>query len=157
MKTTRPSQLPITPKQWSGLFTSAAVIFLLITLAGCHAKKEASAVETSPAPPSSTQHVTAAEAEKLVAKKKATVLDVRTPDEFASGHITGAINIDFNAADFEQKIAALDKATPYLVHCHSGRRSQQALPLLQKQEFQSLYHLDGGIQAWEQAGLPIEK
>lgn len=149
------SHLSNTPNRRRDFSVSVAAIALLITFSGCHAKNESATVETSPA--SSTQHVNAAEAQKLVAEKNTTVLDVRTPDEFASGHIAGAINIDFHAADFEQKVAALNKATPYLVHCASGRRSEQALPVLQKEGLQTLYHLDGGIQAWEQAGLPIEK
>jgi phage shock protein E len=146
-----------TPARRRNFSISVAAIALMITFGGCHAKKEPAAAETPAVPPGSTQHVNAGEAQKLVEEKKAKVLDVRTPDEFASGHIAGAINIDFHGTDFEQKIAALDKATPYLVHCHSGRRSQEALPVLQKEGLKYLYHLDGGIEAWEQAGLPVEK
>jgi rhodanese-related sulfurtransferase len=134
----------------------AAAIALLVAVTGCPARKE----PAGSAPPlvnAWAQHVNTTEAQKIVAEKKALVLDVRTPDEFASGHIPGAINIDFRAGDFEQKIAALDKTASYLVHCASGNRSRQSLPLFEKQGFQHLYHLDGGLHAWENAGLPVEK
>ena len=107
--------------------------------------------------PAAAEHVSPTEAQKLIGEKEVRVLDVRTPEEFAAGHIAGAVNIDFLARDFEQKIAALDKTPRYVVHCASGNRSGKALPLLQKHGFERLYHLDGGFIAWEKAGLPMEK
>jgi rhodanese-related sulfurtransferase len=103
------------------------------------------------------QHVDAKQAQKLVADKKVVVLDIRTPGEFNKGRIAGAKNIDFQAPDFEQRIEGLDKSKNYLVHCASGGRSTHSLPVFKKHEFQSVYHLDGGIKAWEKAGLPLEK
>lgn len=108
-------------------------------------------------PASAIQHVDAKQAQKLVADKKVVVLDIRTPGEFNKGRIAGAKNIDFLAPDFEQRIEGLDKTKSYLVHCASGGRSTHSLPLFKKHEFQSVYHLDGGIKAWEKAGLPLEK
>jgi len=102
-------------------------------------------------------HVNPAEAQKLIAGKKVVVLDVRTPKEFAGGHIAGATNINFHSADFAKAITGLDTNRVCLVHCAVGGRSTQALPQLEKLQFQSLYHLDGGIKAWEKAGLPVEK
>jgi rhodanese-related sulfurtransferase len=55
-----------------------------------------------------------------------TIIDVRTPAEYAAGHIAGAQNIDYEAADFGTRIEALDKAAPYVVYCRSGRRSALA-------------------------------
>jgi rhodanese-related sulfurtransferase len=103
------------------------------------------------------QHVDASQAQKLIADKKVVVLDIRTPGEFNKGRIGGAKNIDFLAPDFEQRIDELDKTKTYLVHCASGGRSTRSLALFKKHEFQSVYHLDGGIKAWEKAGLPVEK
>ena len=103
------------------------------------------------------QHVDARQAQSLVAEKKVVVLDIRTPGEFSKGRIAGAKNIDFQASDFEQRIEQLDKAKSYLVHCASGGRSSHSLDLFRKHQFQSIYHLDGGIKAWEKAGLPVEK
>jgi rhodanese-related sulfurtransferase len=129
------------------LLTLIAVLGSLIPFGIGHAQEQPPAVE----------HVSATEAQKLVADKEVRVLDVRTPAEFAAGHIAGAVNVDFRAPDFEEKIAKLDKTPRYVVHCSSGNRSEKALPLLQKHGFQSIYHLDGGFIAWEKAGLPMEK
>lgn len=102
-------------------------------------------------------HVDPAAAEKLIKEGKVTVLDVRTPDEFKEGRIAGAKNIDFTENDFEKKVSELDKSKTYLVHCGSGRRSTSALEIFQKLGFQSIYHLDGGLKAWQAASKPVEK
>ena len=128
-------------------FLTAVAALFLIAFSSGHAQEKPGAVE----------HVTPAEAQKLIGEKEVRVLDLRTPEEFATGHIAGAVNIDFRAPDFEQKIASLEKQPRYVVHCSSGNRSAKALPLLQKHGFEHLYHLDGGFIAWEKAGLPMEK
>jgi rhodanese-related sulfurtransferase len=102
-------------------------------------------------------HVNPAQAQKLIAAKKVVVLDVRTPKEFAAGHIAGATNINFQSADFAKTITGLATNQAYLVHCAVGGRSTQALPKLEQLQLQSIYHLDGGIKAWEKAGLPVVK
>lgn len=112
---------------------------------------------SSKPPEPSIQHVDAKQAQKLIEDKKVITLDIRTPDEFNRGKIAGAKNIDFQAPDFEQRIDALDKSKSYLVHCASGGRSTRSLALFEQHQFQSIYHLDGGIKAWEKAGLPVEK
>ena len=94
---------------------------------------------------------------KLIAEKKATVLDIRTPEEFSAGHIPGAVNIDFLEGDFAKKIAALDKGKTYVVHCGAGSRSGRALPAFLEQKFPSLLHLQAGFKGWESAGKPVEK
>ena len=113
----------------------------------------------APAQPGETvvKHVDAAQAKKLVDAKTVVVLDVRTPEEFKAGAVPGAVNIDFKAADFEQRLAALDPSKTYLVHCASGNRSKQSLPVFKKLKFPVLYHLDGGFKAWSDAGLPVAK
>jgi rhodanese-related sulfurtransferase len=83
------------------------------------------------------------------------VLDVRTPEEFATGHLAGARNVDFRAADFTTRIAALDRATTYAVYCHSGNRSGQALQAMTGTGFTHLADLTGGITAWSAAGKPL--
>ena len=102
-------------------------------------------------------HVDPAGAEKLIQEGKVAVLDVRTADEYKEGHIAGAKNIDFTESDFEKQAGELDKSKPLLVHCGSGRRSTSSLEILQKLGFQHLYHLDGGLKAWQAAGKPTEK
>lgn len=82
-------------------------------------------------------------------------LDVRTADEFAAGHLSGATNLDFRAADFEQRLSALDRAATYLVYCHSGNRSGQATALMRSLGFGHVYDVQGGTIALEQAGVPL--
>jgi len=83
------------------------------------------------------------------------ILDVRTPEEFAAGHIAGAQNIDFYAPDFEQQLAQLDKTKTYFVYCRSGNRSGQTIPIMKKLGFQYVYELRGGIAQWARQGLPL--
>lgn len=83
------------------------------------------------------------------------VLDVRTPEEFAEGHLEGAVLVDFYAADFAEQLAALDTDVPYLVYCRSGNRSGQALGVMEQLGFASAVDVDGGIVAWAGAGLPV--
>ena len=94
---------------------------------------------------------------QMAADKHNVILDVRTPGEFNAGHIPGALNLDVNAADFQEKSAALDKNKVYLVHCASGIRSVRACQQLSRLEFPKLYNLPGGFKAWVKAGKPVEK
>jgi rhodanese-related sulfurtransferase len=85
------------------------------------------------------------------------ILDIRTPEEFAAGRIAGAINIDYYASDFEAQLSELDLDVPYIMYCNSGNRSGNALPLMDSIGFTEVYELDGGIQAWFNAGNAIEQ
>lgn len=85
------------------------------------------------------------------------VLDVRTPKEFAAGHIPGAVNMDVNAPDFEKRVGALDKNETYLVHCAGGVRSARACGKLAQMEFKRLLDLAPGFQGWLKAGKTVEK
>ena len=101
----------------------------------------------------------AAEAQELLDDAPAglVVLDIRTPDEFAEGHIGGSSNLDFYEPDFAASLDALDKDLPYFVYCRSGNRSSQALETMKDLGFTEVYELDGGIITWAEAGLPIEQ
>jgi rhodanese-related sulfurtransferase len=85
------------------------------------------------------------------------VLDVRTPEEFATGHLEGAINVDYRSPEFASGLAELNRDTTYLVHCASGGRSTAALEILQQRGFASVVHLDGGLNAWKAAQKPVVK
>ncbi len=63
--------------------------------------------------------------ESMAATPDAVLLDVRTPGEVEEGAIPGAVNIDYNAPDFSEKISALDKTKPYYVYCMGGGRGQR--------------------------------
>ncbi len=104
------------------------------------------------------RHVDAAGAAKLLKKDdKVVVIDVRTPGEFAEGHIADARNIDFNSPDFAAELGKLDRSKTYLVHCAAGGRSTRSLAAFKKLGFQSVVHLDGGFSGWAKAGKPVKK
>jgi thioredoxin len=83
------------------------------------------------------------------------ILDVRTPAEYAGGHIQDAINIDWNNGDFEQKTSSLDKKKTIMVYCLSGGRSAAAASYLRSAGYFNVLELDGGMMAWRAANLPI--
>ena len=80
------------------------------------------------------------------------VVDVRTPAEYAAGHIDGAINLDVEAPTFDAQMTKLDKATTYAVYCHSGRRSGIATGKMGDAGFAKVYNLEGGISDLASAG-----
>ncbi len=95
---------------------------------------------------------------KAAKQKQAMVIDVRTAEEFTSGHVAEAVNQDFyQTAAFKQYLEGLDKNKPYLIYCRTGHRSGQVLEMMKEMGFTSVTNLDGGINAWQQAGLPIVK
>ena len=63
---------------------------------------------------------------EVIENDEVQIIDTRTPAEFSEGHIPGAVNIDIDGADFEAKVAALDKSRPVAVYCRGGRRSKEA-------------------------------
>ena len=73
-----------------------------------------------------------------------TIIDIRTPQEYSSGHIDGAINIDFYATDFAQQLEKLDKVATYSIYCRSGSRSGKALDIMKNLGFTDVADLQGG-------------
>jgi rhodanese-related sulfurtransferase len=82
-----------------------------------------------------------------------TVIDVRTPAETADGTVAGAVNIDFQAPDFRERVAELDRAGSYLVYCRSGNRSAQAAAVMADLGFTDVVD-GGGFGALVAAGAP---
>ena len=95
----------------------------------------------------------AAFAEKIAATQNAQILDVRTPEEYTSGHIDNAANINWNGNDFVVKATTFDKTKPIFVYCKSGGRSKQAVVKLEELGFASIYELQGGMLKWDAAGF----
>ena len=85
------------------------------------------------------------------------VIDVRTPQEFYSGHIEDATNIDFYADDFLGKLKILRKDVPIYVYCRSGGRSSSAANKMEKLGFTKVYNLLGGIGSWQSEGYKTIK
>lgn len=110
---------------------------------------------------SGTEGVTRLNPDEFEAKLKSLedvlLIDVRTPEEFAEGHIQGALLINFYDSNFEEKLSSLPKNQPVMVYCRSGNRSMQAVPSLQKLGFKDIFELYGGMNAWSSAKKPIKK
>lgn len=110
-------------------------------------------------PPMTSENVTVEQAKALITKNKDNpnfvILDVRTPDEFKSGHLADAINIDFYGADFKTYLDQLDKNKTYLVYCRTGVRSTNSVNIMLSMKFTRLYNMTGGITAWTGAKLPV--
>ncbi len=117
-----------------------AVFSLLIV--GCKQAKENDAVEV----------ITVEEMDSLLEMGNVKLIDVRTPDEYAKGHIEGAINIDFRNKDFENLISKVDKSKPVAVYCGRGGRSGKCSAYMKKAGFTKIYDLDGGITEWKFKG-----
>ena len=137
-------------------------VALSMGLTGCSGGAGDSAPEASEdvaaAPMSSVRDVTAAEAGDLIAQDSSLiVLDVRTPEEFAAGHVDGAINLNVMSEDFTEQLAQLDPAKTYVLHCKSGGRSAKALEVLKGQNFESIVHMTDGFDGWAAAGLEVSQ
>lgn len=83
------------------------------------------------------------------------VIDVRTPEEFASGHVANAVNMNVEGGNFEQEISALDKSKTYALYCRSGRRSANAAGIMSGAGFTSVITLDGGAADLANAGIQL--
>jgi rhodanese-related sulfurtransferase len=83
------------------------------------------------------------------------VLDVRTPEEFKEGHIEGAVNVNFNSKAFREEIGRLDRQKTYLVYCRTGRRSKEAVRIMQDLGFTHLVLFEGDIVGWKAEKLPL--
>lgn len=144
----------MTPTVRRVVTTSAAVLALGLSAAGCSGSPEVSATagSTASVAPAPAATLDASEFAAALKRPGTTVVDVRTPAEFAQGHLPGAVNLDVSSPDFTQRLEALDVAAPYAVYCHSGNRSAAALAQMSALGFTAAYHLGGGVSAWTDAG-----
>jgi rhodanese-related sulfurtransferase len=119
-----------------------ALIGSILLLAGC--SSSSSAIDLS-----------VSEFSSKAAEAGVITLDVRTPGEYAEGHLEGARLIDFQSGNFENEISTLDKNATYAVYCRSGNRSSQAVKVMHDAGFHNVYNLNGGVIDWANAGLPL--
>jgi rhodanese-related sulfurtransferase len=82
------------------------------------------------------------------------VIDVRTPEEYASGHIPGAVNVPFDQV--AQRIAEVDGSHGVVLYCMVGPRARKGESALLAAGYEKVFHLEGGLAAWQAAGLPVE-
>jgi thioredoxin 1 len=92
--------------------------------------------------------------QKIKDLPSAPIVDVRTPEEFAKGHLQNARNFDWNGNNFDKEISDLDKSKPVFVYCLSGGRSSSAANQMRSSGFKEVYELQGGIMKWRGANLP---
>lgn len=96
--------------------------------------------------------ISAADFEAKIKNQKAQLIDVRTPAEFAAGHLKNARNINYAADNFPEEMAKLDKTKAVYIYCAAGGRSGKAVPVLTQIGFKEVFDLEGGITAWKSAG-----
>ncbi len=101
--------------------------------------------------------INAARATELINREDALVVDVRDPGEYGAGHILGAKNVPLARIDDGARDLAKKKDRPLILYCDGTDRSGKAAAALKRQGFTRVANLSGGIGAWRQAGLPVEK
>lgn len=127
---------------------------LVVGLSSCSGSSTAS-VASTPAPAQGLERVSPSVASVVVNELAPVIIDVRTPAEYAEGHIDSAKLIDLSAADFVEQIDALDRSATYFVYCRSGNRSATATSAMLQMGFTSIFELDGGVLSWTAQGLPL--
>jgi len=85
------------------------------------------------------------------------IIDVRTPEEYAGGHIEKAINLDYYSETFADELNQLDKEKTYLIYSRTDQRSGEALDMMAELGFREVYNMLGGIERWEEMKLPTVK
>jgi len=141
----------------------AVVLTAGISIAACGGSDTSSPVGSVDAPQAPTADAVGirvvgaqqAAATIAAAPSDLVILDVRTPEEFAEGHIEGAVLLDFYREDFADELASFDPDVPYVLYCRSGNRSSGARAIMSELGFRSVEDVDGGIVGWQQAGLPV--
>ncbi|MEH6502734.1 MAG: rhodanese-like domain-containing protein [Cycloclasticus sp.] len=101
--------------------------------------------------------VTVAEAIDLINREEAVIVDTRNQAEFDSGHITDAILIPLpEIKESDEKLKKYE-GKPLLFYCKTGARSDEACKILNKQGINNIYALNGGVQSWQEADMPLVK
>ncbi|MGH7792407.1 MAG: rhodanese-like domain-containing protein [Thermodesulfobacteriota bacterium] len=104
------------------------------------------------------KNITPDEAHVLIEKNRNNpdfvILDVRTPEEFAEGHIEKAVNLNYYSETFRDDLNNLDKNKTYVTHCRSGSRSGKTLDLMKEIGFKEAYNMTDGIIGWKEKGFP---
>lgn len=85
----------------------------------------------------------------------AQLVDVRTPEEFAKGHIAGAVNIDWLEDGFLDRAKAIDKSKPVLLYCAAGGRSEEAVAAMKAAGYTEVVDLANGFNGWKRSNLPV--
>ncbi len=124
-------------------------LLLSLTLLSCNGQTSKNITDIDPK----------AFSEKISATPNAQIIDVRTPQEFASGHLDNAVNIDWLGDNFVANVEKLDKTKPVFVYCKTSNRSPQAAIKLEELGFTTIYNMQGGLLKWDAEGYskPTDK
>jgi rhodanese-related sulfurtransferase len=145
-----------------GMFIAASIIAVICISAPCYA-------QTAKEPPSAAakaqvttiKQLNPKDAYQLIQNNKGNpnfvIIDVRTPEEFESGRIEDAVNMNRHSDTFVDDLNKLDKDKTYLVYCRAGGRSWDAISIMARQGFTDIYRIDGDIVKWKAEGLPVIK
>jgi phage shock protein E len=128
-----------------------SALLLLAAPAVSYAQTQPSTAQAAPAVPIAS----VAEVQKLLAQPQVVVLDVRTPEEFAAGHLSQARNMDFRAPDFAARAAQLDPQKTYVLYCASGNRSGKAAVLFQEKGIKKVINA-GAFKTLQESGLQTQ-
>ena len=123
------------------------IIMTACMMVNCSSQKKETAAAEVLAP--------AAFEKKIKETVDAVVLDVRTAEEFQTGKVPNAVNVDFNNPAFKSIMNGQNKEKPYFVYCAKGGRSAKAVSLMKEFGFKNVYDLEGGMSAWKAAGLKV--
>ncbi|ARS35937.1 rhodanese-like domain-containing protein [Pontibacter actiniarum] len=103
--------------------------------------------------PAEVKNLTPDEFKEQKMNSRAVLIDVRTPEEYATGHLDGAVNSDYRGGDFAGDLQRWDKDKVYYLYCATGNRSSKAAELLKEAGFKHIYNI-GGFQTLKESGLP---
>lgn len=114
------------------------------------------ACSSSPDSKNSAKYLLGPEDFQAKVQSGATVIDVRSVEEYAGGHISGSLNMDINNPGFKDNVKLLDPSKEYALYCASGVRSGKAADIMRQEGFKSVYTLTGGMKTWRDKGFPVE-
>lgn len=104
-----------------------------------------------------TEQVAPVAFEQEIKKDAGQLIDVRMPKEYNEGHIDGAKNLHIYDQDFSDRLDSLDKDETVYVYCKAGARSAEAVEIMERKGFKHIVELEGGLDAWNEAGKPLAK
>ena len=137
-----------------GKFRTIILSIVILTIfSGCVS-------DTKPAEKTQYTDISVQEGKGLIDRGEVFILDVRTPEEYASGHINGSTLLavqDIPEQELAEKLKEIPKDRKILVYCKSGRRSAEASGILARNGFAEVYNMKGGITEWMNAGYEVEK
>lgn len=129
---------------------------ILPALSACASQPDSPAAEGNTAPQPAAASTTATDSSQTV-PAPGVIIDVRTPQEFAAGHLEGAQNFDIKSPDFEKNLSSLDKSGTYYLYCRSGARAGAAAQIMQQAGFKTVTNLGGLDEAAQALNLEITK